>query len=50
MEVEVHQAQAHPGLKSWHTILVARRMGAEARDQLRERAGRGQDGRPDESD
>ncbi len=38
MEVEVHQARAHPGLKSWHTIFVARRMGATARE-----AGEGDD-------
>ncbi|HST59619.1 MAG TPA: hypothetical protein VLK84_13035 [Longimicrobium sp.] len=33
MEVEVHQAKAHPGLKSWHTIFVARPMGAAAREK-----------------
>ncbi|HLM67022.1 MAG TPA: hypothetical protein VK358_05800 [Longimicrobium sp.] len=33
LAVEVHRAQAHPGLKSWHTIFVA------TRAQSRERAG-----------
>jgi spermidine synthase len=35
MEVDVHPVKAHPGLKSWHTIFVARPMGAAAREKAR---------------